>query len=193
MSVGGRSGAEPAPVGWGVATPFGHGDLGEPAVHGSAGVGSAARGGWRRQRLGADAGVGRVNRDGAPRSGQRGAVPRRAASAGCPAHPGRRRTPVPLVGADPVRAVRPATRLAPVHGRAGYRCRHGRSSSSPPRLDEPKTVYVREDRLVQELRDWLPRRHAGAEHDDVGSRVATLRREGALITHDGTTWGVTST
>jgi len=80
-----------------------------------------------------------------------------------------------------------------VHGRAGYRCRHGRSSSSPPRLDEPKTVYVREDRLVQELRDWLPRRHAGAEHDDVGSRVATLRREGALITHDGTTWGVTST
>lgn len=38
-----------------------------------------------------------------------------------------------------------------IHGRAGYRCHHGRNSARPPALEKPKTVYVREDVLVREL------------------------------------------
>jgi site-specific DNA recombinase len=79
-----------------------------------------------------------------------------------------------------------------VHGRAGYRCRHGRSSASPPTLDDPKTVYVREDRLVEELHDRCSPDSAGA-HDDVAGMLAKLRRAGLLILHDGTTWSLTPT
>jgi site-specific DNA recombinase len=79
-----------------------------------------------------------------------------------------------------------------VHGRAGYRCRHGRSSASPPRLDEPKVVYVREDRLVEELHDRCrPDDGGGDKHEDIAGMVAKLRRAGLLITHDGMTWNLT--
>lgn len=77
-----------------------------------------------------------------------------------------------------------------VHGRAGYRCRHGRTSASPPTLDEPKIVYVREDRLVEELHDRCPP-DDGGEHEDVAALVAKLRRAALLIADDGTTWSVT--
>lgn len=43
-----------------------------------------------------------------------------------------------------------------VHGRASYRGRHGRSSAHPRMLDEPKAVYVREDRLVEEQAPGRP-------------------------------------
>jgi hypothetical protein len=35
-----------------------------------------------------------------------------------------------------------------VHGRAGYRCRHGRTTASPPLPGRPKSLYWREDRLL---------------------------------------------
>jgi hypothetical protein len=35
-----------------------------------------------------------------------------------------------------------------VHGRPGYRCRHGRTSASPPVPGRPKRLYVREDVLL---------------------------------------------
>jgi hypothetical protein len=75
-----------------------------------------------------------------------------------------------------------------VHGRAAYRCRHGRSSAHPPRLDESKIVYVREDRLVRELLDRLLPDHPAGRHRDVADMLATLRNEGSLILHDGTVW-----
>lgn len=77
-----------------------------------------------------------------------------------------------------------------VHGRAGYRCRHGRNSASPPRLDEPKIVYVREDRLVEELHGRRPPGD-GSEREDVAGVVATLRQAGLLIVHNGMTWSLT--
>lgn len=77
-----------------------------------------------------------------------------------------------------------------VHGRAGYRCRHGRSSAGPPTLHDPKIVYVREDQLVEELYDRRPPVD-GDEHEDVAGVVATLRRAGLLIMHNGTTWSLT--
>jgi recombinase-like zinc beta ribbon protein len=36
-----------------------------------------------------------------------------------------------------------------VHGRPGYRCRHGYSSAVPRPSDAPRNVYVREDRLLE--------------------------------------------
>lgn len=73
-----------------------------------------------------------------------------------------------------------------VHGRAGYRCRHGHTSACPPSLDEPKAVYVREDRLIHELADRL-----SSDHGDAASTVAALRSSESLIWHDGTMWFLT--
>lgn len=50
-----------------------------------------------------------------------------------------------------------------VHGRPGYRCRHGYSSAAPRPADAPRNVYVREDRLLKVLPGLL----GGSE--DIGS------------------------
>jgi DNA invertase Pin-like site-specific DNA recombinase len=50
-----------------------------------------------------------------------------------------------------------------VHGRAGYRCRHGYSSAAPRPADAPRNVYMREDRLLELLPGLL------ADSDDIGS------------------------
>ncbi|WP_308283363.1 recombinase family protein [Pseudonocardia nigra] len=75
-----------------------------------------------------------------------------------------------------------------VHGRAGYRCRHGRNSARPPALDESKIVYVREDVLVRELLSRLLPDHEAAGTGNTAGTVAKLRNAGILITHDGTKW-----
>ena len=80
-----------------------------------------------------------------------------------------------------------------VHGRAGYRCRHGHSSSHPLAADGPRYVYVREDLLVRELVGRLADRPAVPDMDqvqrsDVASTLATLRAERLLVVHDGRSW-----
>jgi hypothetical protein len=35
-----------------------------------------------------------------------------------------------------------------VHGRPGYRCRHGHTSAKPTAPDRPKTLYLRQDRIL---------------------------------------------
>jgi Recombinase/Recombinase zinc beta ribbon domain len=45
-----------------------------------------------------------------------------------------------------------------VHGRPGYRCRHGYSSAMPRPADAPRNVYVREDRLLEVLPGLLANR-----------------------------------
>jgi site-specific DNA recombinase len=35
-----------------------------------------------------------------------------------------------------------------LHGRAGYRCRHGRTSANPSTGGRPKPLYLREDKLL---------------------------------------------
>lgn len=79
-----------------------------------------------------------------------------------------------------------------VHGRAGYRCRHGRNSARPPALDESKIVYVHEDLLVRELLSRLLPDQDEADHESAAGTVAKLRAAGILITHDGTEWSLTS-
>jgi Recombinase/Recombinase zinc beta ribbon domain/WD domain, G-beta repeat len=83
-----------------------------------------------------------------------------------------------------------------VHGRAGYRCRHGHSSSRP-RADGPRYVYVGEDLLVRELVGRLADRLAVPKVDqvrrsDVASTLATLRAERLLVVHDGRSWELTT-
>ena len=84
-----------------------------------------------------------------------------------------------------------------VHGRAGYRCRHGHSSSHPRPADGPRYVYVREDLLVRELVGQLANRPAGSEGDavrpnDTASKLDKLRRSGLLIVHDGRAWSLST-
>jgi site-specific DNA recombinase len=38
-----------------------------------------------------------------------------------------------------------------VHGRPGYRCRHGRTSASPPQPGRPRPTYIREDHILATL------------------------------------------
>ena len=79
-----------------------------------------------------------------------------------------------------------------VHGRAGYRCRHGHSSSHPRTLDHSKYVYVREDLLVRELMDrtvdWGVGKASGGLSAAVMSTVARIREAGLVIVHDGSCW-----
>jgi hypothetical protein len=42
-----------------------------------------------------------------------------------------------------------------VHGRAGYRCRHGRTSASPPLAGCRKALYMREDKLAASVADQV--------------------------------------
>ena len=84
-----------------------------------------------------------------------------------------------------------------MHGRAGYRCRHGHSSSQPRAADGPRYVYVREDLLVRELVGRLAVRPAVPDmgqvrRSDVASALATLRAERLLVVHDGRSWDLTT-
>ena len=78
-----------------------------------------------------------------------------------------------------------------VHGRPGYRCRHGYSSAMPRPADAPRNVYVREDRLLEVLPGLL------ADSDNTRSglvgggptsdpvEVLRLRRLQIVCTHQG--------
>ncbi|PKV96961.1 recombinase-like zinc beta ribbon protein [Amycolatopsis echigonensis] len=43
-----------------------------------------------------------------------------------------------------------------VHGRPGYRCRHGYSTAAPRPVDGPRNVYVREEHLLQTVAGLIP-------------------------------------
>lgn len=83
-----------------------------------------------------------------------------------------------------------------VHGRAGYRCRHGYSSARARSSVQLKSVYVREDILLNQLVElWAePGGHdiGGQGEDDVGGRAAeiasSLRSAATMIVHDGIAW-----
>lgn len=78
-----------------------------------------------------------------------------------------------------------------VHGRAGYRCRHGRTSAQPASPNRPKILYVREDQLLDRIRSNSElRRQLGGL---VPHAVANFLRAGDMIIvcdHQG--WAVES-
>ncbi|WP_436498139.1 recombinase family protein [Actinokineospora sp. HUAS TT18] len=72
-----------------------------------------------------------------------------------------------------------------VHGRPGYRCRHGYTTATPRPPNAPPNVYVREDHLVDALAATL---HHGTavDPDEPGGRLSTtvaddLRRRGLQV------------
>jgi hypothetical protein len=71
-----------------------------------------------------------------------------------------------------------------VHGRAGYRCRHGHTSANPPGPDAPKRLDIREDRLLALLADQLGDGPAG------GDIRGSLRAAGITLIWDGATIGL---
>jgi hypothetical protein len=80
------------------------------------------------------------------------------------------------------------------HGRPTYRCRHGHTSTQRVDQPRPKTLYVREDHLVEEisirLGDEGNEGHATPELDRPQHRrlAAALRDSGKIIVCDGAGW-----
>ena len=84
------------------------------------------------------------------------------------------------------------------HGHAWYRCRHGHTSTTPAVPGQPRTLYLREDRILEAittLRAGRPREHVPAantraylrNHNIVavcGTQTVTLERDPATTTHD---------
>lgn len=69
-----------------------------------------------------------------------------------------------------------------INHRPGYRCRHGLTSTRRRTADLPKSLYVREDRLL----DWLTARWA--RDPNSVEAVAGLRAAGQMITCSAETW-----
>ncbi|WP_433125516.1 recombinase family protein [Micromonospora sp. CA-240977] len=79
-----------------------------------------------------------------------------------------------------------------VHDRAGYRCRHGNTSTRPTSSRRQKTLYVREDHLLDRIRhDSCLRRHHPAMRDqDPDSVAGYLRLNNMIIVCDHDAWTI---
>ncbi|RKT55550.1 recombinase family protein [Saccharothrix australiensis] len=65
-----------------------------------------------------------------------------------------------------------------VHGRPGYRCRHGFNSARPRPADGPQSLYWREDRLLEDISVAVA--SAGFARSAVGAGMVVLLREKAI-------------
>jgi hypothetical protein len=75
-----------------------------------------------------------------------------------------------------------------VHGRPGYRCRHGHTSSRPRPVDAPHNLYLREDHLLDRTATWLASHGRSIDPE----RLATfLRTQGLIIRCDRSALAVT--
>jgi len=80
------------------------------------------------------------------------------------------------------------------HGRATYRCRHGHTSTRQVDQPRPKTLYIREDHLIDEISIGLGDEgndgHATTELDRPRRRrvAAALRDSGKIIVFDSAGW-----
>ncbi|WP_034271268.1 zinc ribbon domain-containing protein [Haloechinothrix halophila] len=73
-----------------------------------------------------------------------------------------------------------------VHGRAGYRCRHGQTSSQRRALPRVKNVYVREDQLLAALAEQQ------GQPDHPSTLAAELRQHDMKIVVSATGWTLAS-
>ncbi|MGC5054347.1 recombinase family protein [Micromonospora sp. DT48] len=73
-----------------------------------------------------------------------------------------------------------------IHGRSGYRCRHGHTSASPPQPGRPKPLYLREDLLLARIARQLDDRTTEAD-DGPRAIAAYLRANQITITCDADT------
>ncbi|UUV32953.1 recombinase family protein [Amycolatopsis roodepoortensis] len=73
-----------------------------------------------------------------------------------------------------------------VHDRPGYRCRHGHSSARQPATGRPKTIYLREDHLIDRIAAHFGDLDDHDARDHARARVvaAELRATGAIVVCD---------
>jgi site-specific DNA recombinase len=80
------------------------------------------------------------------------------------------------------------------HGRPTYRCRHGYTSTQCASQSRPKTLYIREDHLIDEISLRLGERcndgHATSKLGQTRHRrvAAALRKSGKIIVYNSTGW-----
>ncbi|NGY65355.1 recombinase family protein [Lentzea sp. NEAU-D13] len=72
-----------------------------------------------------------------------------------------------------------------VHGRAGYRCRHGFTSVKRRPDGAPRNFYIREDHLLEALPGLLERLAGPAEEDVLAGPVDQLYEQRLQIEYDG--------
>lgn len=78
-----------------------------------------------------------------------------------------------------------------VHGRAGYRCRHGFASARPRPVDSPRNAYVREDVILAQLGERLVMDRDGAGGSgrmEATEMAIRLRAQGRAIVCGLTGW-----
>ena len=76
-----------------------------------------------------------------------------------------------------------------VHGRPGYRCRHGRTSASPPMPGRPKPFYLREDVIIAAVLRHFG--HTTGGDLDPAAAAVYLRTNRLMVICDRTTITVT--
>jgi site-specific DNA recombinase len=79
-----------------------------------------------------------------------------------------------------------------VHGRPGYRCRHGHTSSRAKTSPQPKILYSREDHLLDRVRHdrGLHRHHPTLRSPDPDKVATHLRTNNMIIVCGHHTWTV---
>ncbi|WP_256370657.1 recombinase family protein [Micromonospora sp. KC723] len=79
-----------------------------------------------------------------------------------------------------------------VHGRPGYRCRHGHASTRTRTSTQPKILYIREDHLLDRIRHdrGLHRRHPALRSPDPEKLAAYLRTNNMIIVCDHHAWTI---
>jgi DNA invertase Pin-like site-specific DNA recombinase len=86
-----------------------------------------------------------------------------------------------------------------VHGRPGYRCRHGHTSAKPPTPRRPKILYLREDDLLASLSDRIGQNGslgpAGHTTNSCGPDevIALLRANQMAVTCHSSAWDLSFT
>lgn len=70
-----------------------------------------------------------------------------------------------------------------VHGRPGYRCRHGHTSAKPTPSDRPKTLYLRQDRILARI----AANFRDSEQLEPAALAEDLRAHGITIVCDAST------
>ncbi|GGQ84005.1 hypothetical protein GCM10010166_62800 [Couchioplanes caeruleus subsp. azureus] len=76
------------------------------------------------------------------------------------------------------------------HGRAGYRCRHGRTSAYSPNPARPRILYCREDHLIELLQrnPSLARTHPRLRHANPAAIADELRHHHMILVGDHDGW-----
>ena len=76
-----------------------------------------------------------------------------------------------------------------VHGRPGYRCRHGHTSAKPAPSDRPKTLYLRQDRILARI----AANFGDSELPEPATFSEDLRAQGITIACDASTCTLVNT